>query len=104
MKKLKKPTNQKVIVKPIVTLSMVEIQAKLKELEFFLENYEFKYCNNVIGASQNPFLYSKKYDCVIGYNEFHPNESRFVLSNDGHYIGGFDNSLGARELLNKLQK
>jgi hypothetical protein len=73
-----------------------------KQLELLLlrsnnfNNSDFKLVNTIIGASQNPYLYSKSLDVVIGENEYQ-NEGKWIISKDGDVLGVFQND---REVIN----
>jgi len=58
------------------------------ELLSNLNGSDFKLVVTTIGASQNPYLYSKSLDVVIGEHEYE-NEGKWIISKDGYVLGVF---------------
>lgn len=76
---------------------------KLNELFNNLNGTDFKLVNTIIGASQNPYLYSKSLDIVIGENEYQ-NEGKWIISKDGECLGVFQNDKEVSNFINNLNK
>lgn len=66
-------------------------------------NSDFKLVNTIIGASQNPYLYSESLDIVIGENEF-SDEGKWIISKDGSVLGVFQNDREVINFISNLNK
>lgn len=76
---------------------------KLNELLNNLNGTDFELVNTIIGASQNPYLYSKSLDIVIGEDVF-VNENDWIISKDGYVLGVFQTNEEVSNFINNLNK